>query len=263
MTVLTEKEDHVLTITMNRPNSLNAISRKMDEKLQETWNSFRKDSDLRVAILTGSGEKAFSTGADLNEIREFYQSSTPVERQEKREREPGLGGLTRNMDIEKPVIAAVNGYCLAGGLELALACDLRIAAEHATFGLPEVRRGIMPGAGGTQRLMRAVPEALALEIILTGEPVNANKAYEMGLVNRVVESSQLMDSARELADKIASNGPLAVQAARKAALKGQHLPLSEGLRLEQFYAEPLRSTKDAKEGVQAFAEDREPQFEGK
>ncbi len=223
----------------------------------------RDDSALRVAILTGAGDRAFCAGADLSELAELYRSMTPIERRERAEREPGLGGITRNLDPGKPVIAAIGGHCLAGGLELALACDLRVAAEHATFGLPEVRRGIIPGAGGTQRLPRVVPMAVAMEILLTGAAIDARAALRAGLVNRVVPAERVLDEARVLAERIAACAPLAVQTARQAARQGRHLPLEEGLRLEQHLAEPLRTSRDAREGISAFVEKRTPNFEGR
>lgn len=263
MSIRTERDGHLLVITIDRPQARNALSQQMTQALCEAWRTFRDDAELRVAILTGAGDKAFCAGADLLEIGAWYRSMTPIERRERAEREPGLGGITRNLDPGKPVIAAINGHCLAGGLELALACDLRVAAGHATFGLPEVKRGIMPGAGGTQRLPRAVPLGAALEMLLTGDAIDAEAALRLGLVNRVVPAEHLIDEARALAGRIARCAPLAVQAARAAALRGLHLPLDEGLRLEQMHAEPLRQTEDAAEGIGAFAEKRAPKFRGR
>lgn len=263
MSIRTERDGHLLVVTIDRPEARNALSLEMTRALSEAWRVLQGDGELRVAILTGAGDRAFCAGADLKEIGAWYRSMTPVERREGAEREPGLGGLTRNLDPGKPVIAAVNGHCLAGGLELALACDLRVAAEHATFGLPEVRRGIMPGAGGTQRLPRVIPLGAALEILLTGDAIDATTALRLGLVNRVVPAGRLMDAARALAGRIARNAPLAVKTARAAAYRGLHLPLCEGLRLEQMLAEPLRQTEDAAEGIRAFAEKREPEFRGR
>ncbi len=264
MSIRTQREaGNILIITIDRPDARNALNRATSQALCDAWVELRSNPELRVAVLTGAGDKAFCAGADLKEIGKFYGSMTPIERRERGEVEPGLGGITRNLDPGKPVIAAINGHCLGGGLELALACDLRIAAEHATFGLPEVRRGIIPGAGGTQRLPRALPLGIAMEMLCTGEPIDAQTALGYGLVNRVVATDRLLDEALVLARRIANNAPLAVQAARSAALRGIDLPLADGLRLEQFYAEPVRATEDAREGVTAFVEKRPPKFRGK
>ncbi|MCP3962758.1 MAG: crotonase/enoyl-CoA hydratase family protein [bacterium] len=262
MSIRSERRSEILVVTIDRPQTRNALTLEMSRELCHVWRSFTDDQNLRVAILTGAGDRAFCSGADLREVGPYYQSMTPLERRELSEREPGLGGITRNLDAGKPVIAAVNGHCLAGGLELALACDLRVVAEHATFGLPEVGWGIIPGAGGTQRLPRTVPLAIALEVLLTGDPIDAATALRIGLVNRVVSRERLLDEALELASRIASNAPLAVKTARAAALAGLHLPLDEGLRLEQLYAEPLRQSEDAREGLAAFADKRRPVFRG-
>ncbi len=263
MSIRSERNGAVLTVTIDRPDARNALSLAMSETLIEQWREFRDDNDLRAAILTGAGDKVFCAGADIKEISGFYARMTPLQRRERGEREPGLGGITRNLELGKPVIAAINGHCLAGGLEIAMSCDLRVAVESANFGLPEVTRGIIPGAGGTQRLPRLIPAGMALEMLMTGEPIDAQTALRLGLVNRVVARPALMDSAMELAQRIARNAPLAVQAARHAALKGRHLSLEEGLRLEQFYAEPARQSEDAKEGIQAFVEKRDPVFQGR
>jgi len=262
VSIRTERDGPVLIITIDRPEKRNALSLAMTEQLCEAWRALARDPGLRVAILTGAGDRAFCAGADLREVSGWYRQMSPIQRRERSEREPGLGGITRNLDPGKPVIAAVNGHCLAGGLELALACDLRVAAGHATFGLPEVRRGILPGAGGTQRLPRLVPMAVAMEMLLTGEPIDAPSALRAGLVNRVVPRAQLMREAGAMADRVARCAPVAVQAARAAARRGRHLSLEEGLRLEQHYAEPLRATEDAREGIRAFLEKREPVFKG-
>lgn len=263
MSVRCERDGAILLVTIDRPEARNALSLAMSRRLAEAWIELRDDPGLRVAVLTGTGTEAFCAGADLKQVGAWYQSMTPLERRRHGEREPGLGGLTRNLDPGKPVLAAVNGACLAGGLELALACDLRIAAERASFGLPEVRRGIIPGAGGTQRLPRAVPQALAMEMLLTGASIDAATALRAGLVSRVVPDGQLAAAALGLAERIAANAPLAVQTARAAAQAGSHLALDDALALEQLHAEPLRQTEDVQEGLRAFAERREPRFEGR
>jgi enoyl-CoA hydratase/carnithine racemase len=263
MSVRSETRGQVLIVTLDRPEARNALSNEMRETLIDVWQAFRESDDLRVAVLTGAGDKSFCAGADLKEVGDYYRSMTSIERRENGEQSPGLGAITRNFDPRKPIIAAINGPCLAGGLELALACDIRIAAKHAVFGLPEVRRGILPGAGGTQRLPRVIPQGVALEMILTGAAIDAEAALRWGLVSHVVAPESLLDEALHIAELIAANGPLAVRAARDAVYQGLALPLEQALRLEQFHAEPLRQSEDAKEGVQAFVEKREAKFIGK
>ena len=263
MTVVSEIRDAVLIVTLDRPEARNALNAEMREALIEVWSEFRDSDEARVAVLTGAGDQAFCAGADLKEIGDYYRSMTPIERREMGEGTPGFGAITRNFDPRKPVIAAINGPCLAGGLELALACDVRIAADHAVFGLPEVRRGILPGAGGTQRLPRALPLGVALEMILTGAPIDSEAALRWGLVSHVVPANRCMEEALRVAGLMAANGPLAVRAARDAIYQGLTLPLDDALRLEQFHAEPLRGSEDAQEGVSAFVEKRAPNFKGK
>ncbi len=263
MSVGFETRGQVAIVTIDRPEMRNAIDPPTGEALVDAWRQLRDRSDLRVAVLTGAGGDAFCAGADLRSVGEFYRSMTPAERLARGETEPGLGGLTRNLHVWKPIIAAINGYCLAGGFELALACDIRIASETATFGLPEVSLGIIPGAGGTQRLARVAPLGGALEMILTGERISAAEAYRLGIVNRVVPPASLLPAALALAERICLNGPLAVQAAKQAVYRGLHLPLEEALRLEQLLAEPVRQSEDAQEGPRAFLEKRRPVFQGR
>jgi len=258
-----EVQGGILILTIDRPQARNALNAETQAALLEAWLNFRDDDTLRVAVLTGAGDQAFCAGADLKEIGSFYKSMTPFQRRERGEREPGLGAITRNFDARKPTIAAINGACLAGGLELALACDIRVAAEHARFGLPEVCRGILPGAGGTQRLPRALPLGVALEMVMTGAPIDAQAALRWGLVSHVVPAAEVLGCALRVASLIAANGPLAVQAARDAVYQGAAMPLEAALRLEQFLAEPLRQSDDAAEGVRAFIEKRRANFTGK
>ncbi len=262
-TVLFERGDHVAVLTLNRPEAMNAMNLEMRQALNRRWVEFRDNPDLWVAVITGAGEKAFCAGADLKELGGFYGSTTPAERRARWEVEPGIGGITHNLDIWKPIIAAVNGYCLAGGLELALACDIRIASGNASFGLTEVQWGIIPGAGGTQRLPRLVPFGRALEMLITAEKIDAAEAFRIGLVNRVIPRRELMPTALGTADRICRNGPLAVRLVKEAAWRGLDATLDEGLRLEQFLAEVARQSEDAQEGPRAFAEKRQPAFKGR
>jgi enoyl-CoA hydratase/carnithine racemase len=261
-TVLYAQQDRIVTITINRPEAMNAVDPDTQRALVAAWTRFRDDEGAWVAILTGAGEKAFSAGADLKKM-------VPAAFGGARGYDPvghdtlGLGGITRGLEIWKPMIAAVNGFCLAGGLEQALACDLRIAAPHATFGLTEVRWAITPGAGGTQRLPRAVPLATALEMILMARTLTAEEALARGLVNAVVPLPDLLPTARQWAARLCEMGPLAVRAAKEAVLRGLSLPLGDGLRLEAFLGASLRGTADAQEGPRAFAEKRRPRYEAR
>ncbi|MBW2313445.1 MAG: enoyl-CoA hydratase/isomerase family protein [Deltaproteobacteria bacterium] len=263
MTIRFEQEGPVAILTIDRPKVHNALDFETSDALVDAWMRFRDDDALRVAVLTGAGERAFCAGADLRNVGEFYKTLTSAQRLRRSEQVPGLGGITKNLAIDKPTLAAVNGHCLAGGLELALACDLRIASENATFGLPEVTRGMLPGAGGTQRLPRLVGPERALDLILTGRRIDAPEAERIGLVTRVVPQAELRDAALAVARAIAENGPLAVRAAKAAVWRGLDLPLEEGLRLEQLIAEPIRQSEDAREGPRAFLEKRKPEFKGR
>lgn len=262
MPVRFEVEDHVAWITLDRPEALNAIDPESHTALVEAWVRYRDDANLRVAVLTGAGNKAFCAGVDLKRMGEFYGSVPAEQRVEAWNRSPGIGGLTRNLEVGKPVIAAVNGLCLGGGLELALACDIRLASSNATFGLPELRWAIIPGQGGTQRLPRTVPIAVALEMILTGEPIDSARAVAIGLVNREYPLSRLRREARTMAKSIAALPPRAVQAALMAVHRGLALPLRDGLRLEQELANPLRDSPENREARAAFREKRSPRWTG-
>ncbi len=261
-TVLYEQKDRVVTITINRPEAMNAIDPETHQALVDAWIRFRDDEAAWVAILTGAGDKAFSAGADLKKMIPAAftggRGYNPVAHNAY-----GLGGITRGLEIWKPMIAAINGFCLAGGLEQALACDVRLAAPHARFGLTEVRWAIMPGAGGTQRLPRAVGITRALEMILTAEPIDAEEALRVGLINRIVPLPELVPAARALAEGLCARGPLALRAAKEAVIRGLSLPLPDGLRLEAFLSGTLRGTEDAAEGPRAFAEKRKPSFKAR
>jgi E-phenylitaconyl-CoA hydratase len=247
----------IATITLNRPERLNALDADAYRALSEAWERVRDDGDIRAAVVTGAGEKSFTTGADLKsfvtdpqDLSEFWLTQRGQL-------------LNRGLEVWKPVIAAVNGYCLGGGLTLMLATDIRVAAEHATFSLAEVKRGIIAGNGGTQRVLAQLPYAIGMELLLTGDRFDAATAERWGLVNRVVPADALMDTAIGYARRISENAPLAVQAAKELAIRSRELGLGGGLRLEQAMNRLLQFTADAKEGPAAFAEKRPARFEGR
>jgi E-phenylitaconyl-CoA hydratase len=260
--VLYERRDRLAIITLNRPEALNALNTSVRRGLYDAFTSFRDDPDAWVAIVTGAGDRAFSAGADLKEMSAGRQAEAAGERTDPFW-EPERPSLNRGLAIWKPIIAAINGYCLAGGLELALACDIRIAAEHARFGLTEVLRGIIPGGGGTQRLPRTVPFGIALQMMLTGEHIDAAEAHRIGLVNSVVPADKLMAEAEALAARICANAPLSTRAIKEAAYRGINVPLDEGLRIEAFLSRIIRTTEDSREGPRAFAEKRPAAFKGR
>ena len=234
---------------------MNAFNFATIQAFSEATIKFRDDNEAWVAIITGAGDKAFSAGFDLKEL---------IPGQDKL---PSPGGgpplIQRGLNIWKPFIAAINGVAMGGGLELALACDLRIAADTATLSVPEVKWNLIPGWGGTQRLPRMIPMAKAAEMLLTGDRIDANEAYRLGIVNKVVPPAELMAAAEALANKIAKNGPLAVRAAKEAMIRGTSMTLDEGMQLELDLVEALLDTEDAKEGPKAFAEKRKPEFKGR
>ena len=247
----------IATITLNWPERLNAMDAEHYRLLSEAWIRVRDDPAVRVAIITGAGERAFSTGAD---IKSFLTTPSTLEDMWLTQRDLLLN---RGLEVWKPIIAAVNGYCIGGGMTLMLATDIRIAADHATFGVAEVKRGIIAGNGGTQRIMAQLPYPIAMEMLLTGDSINAEAAARWGLVNKVVPMSALMDTALDYARRIAANAPLAVQAAKELALRSMDVDLQSGLRIEQVMNRMLQFTEDAKEGPAAFAEKRRPEFKGR
>lgn len=257
MALIYKKKDKIAYVTINRPEAMNAMDPETYQELSEAWTDIRDDPDVWVAIITGAGNKAFSAGADLRktigrpiEAWHFWQTQ-----------EEQI--LNRGLEVWKPIIAAVNGYCLAGGMTLLLATDIRIAAEHATFGLSEVTRGILPGNGGTQRTIQQLPYPIAMYLLLTGERMNAQEALKAGLINKVVPLPELMPEAERIARKICENAPLAVRAIKELAVRGQYLPIEYGLRLEQAVQRVLSTTEDAKEGPRAFAEKKKPSYTGR
>jgi len=252
MKVLFEKKGPVAYVTINRPERLNACDFETYARLAQIWREFRDDSALRVAILTGTGERAFCAGSD---VKANYV--------EKPDEEPQTELFPLLYDLCKPIIAAINGHANGGGLEQALACDIRVAAEHAEFGLGEVRLGWLPGAGGTQRLPRLIPLGRALEMLYTGNRIGSQEALRLGLVDHVLPMARLMSKCEEIAAEICKSAPLAVQRIKQAALRGLDLPLAEGLKLERQLYEWLQGTEDAREGARAFAEKRPPRWRAK
>ncbi|PYM99307.1 MAG: hypothetical protein DME07_19720 [Candidatus Rokuibacteriota bacterium] len=252
-----ELADGVATITLNRPEVHNAMNEKMREELTACFGDIAQNADVRVVVATGAGEKAFSAGAD---IREFVAPQVPVQFRAHRQRVDFRAAMDR---CGQPIIAAIRGFALGGGLELALACDIRIASEDSLLGLTEVNLAIIPGGGGTQRLPRLVGRGKALEMILTGARIDAREALRIGLVERVVPAGEALSAAQTLALTLAERAPVALRYAKEAVVKGLELPLAEGGRLENDLATLLRTTEDRIEGAKAFLEKRKPRFTGK
>lgn len=255
--VLYEKDGRIATITLNRPEALNALSSGLSKELHDAMVDFRDDPELWVAILTGAGDRAFSAGADIK----GFQPATEAEVKAVQTR--AAGPPVRADTIMKPFIAAIHGYALGGGLELAMTCDIRIAADNAQMGQPEINIGFMPGAGGTIRLPRFIPRAIAAEMLLTGNRIDAEEALRCGLVSRVVPRDQLMQIAKEIALTICERGPLGVRASKEALIKGYDMPLEDALSLERRLNTELRTSEDFMEGAKAFAAKRSPAYKGK
>jgi enoyl-CoA hydratase/carnithine racemase len=256
MAVTYEKEGKLAIFTLNRPEAMNALNVEAVRELHEAMLDFRDDPELWVGIITGVGEKAFCGGADIKDTLPFMKKhsydpwSVPP-------------SIMRGFELWKPLIAAINGLALGGGLEMALACDIRIAAENARLGTPEVTLGLIPLWGGTQRLPRMVPWCKAAEILLMGKAIDAQEAYRIGLVNKVVPQDKVMTTAKEWAQVICQAGPLAVRAAKEAMIRGYNLTLEDGLRLENSLGTYLYGTEDFTEGTKAFVEKRKPSYKAK
>ncbi len=257
-----EKRGNISYVTIRRPQTMNALGPEQQEEIVQVWREFRDDPGAWVAILTGEGDRAFCAGADLKtytpalaqrDLYEIRQDANGL----------GFGGITRGLEIWKPIIAAVNGYALAGGLELALACDIRIASENAQFGCSEVRRGFHHCDGGTVRLPLIVGLGNALKMQLTGEPIDAQEALRIGLVSEVVPLPDLMPTAQRYAEMIANNGPLGVRSAKESMIRSLGRPLEDALRFENILFATLTQTEDYKEGPIAFAEKRPPVWKGR
>jgi E-phenylitaconyl-CoA hydratase len=257
MKLLYEVKNKVAYITINRPEVMNAMDAEVYAELSKAWVDVRDNPDVWVAIISGAGEKAFTAGADLKS----FITRTPGKADFWLTQKDMI--LNRGLEVWKPVIAAVNGYCLAGGVTLLFATDVRIAAEHAVFEISEVKRGILPGNGGTQRALRQLPYAIAMEMLLLGRRLTAQEALAYGLVNRVVPLKDLLPTAEQVARQLCENGPLALRAVKELAIRSQSVPLEHGLRLEQAFQEFLRTTEDAREGPRAFAEKRKPAYKAR
>ena len=255
--ILLEKKDAIAYVTVNRPKVLNALNGATIEELRAAFHELKQDASIRVVILTGAGEKAFVAGADIAELAE----RDPVSGKEFAHRGQNVFNLIENLG--KPVIACINGFALGGGCELALACTLRLASDNARLGQPEVKLGIIPGYGGTQRLPRLVGKGLAMQMVLTGEMITAQEAHRFGLVNEVTSAAELIPRAEAIAAKIIANAPLAVQYTLEAVNKGMEMPLANGLFLETALFGVCCATEDKTEGTSAFLEKRAAAFKGK
>jgi enoyl-CoA hydratase len=265
--VIYEKKGHIARVTLNRPEVHNAMDAEVIVRLAEAWQDFAADDSLWVAIITGAGDKAFCSGADLRKLIPLMGGSRqPEDEWDGRfleNRKLMNAALLRGFELYKPIIAAINGFCLAGGTELIQATDIRVAAQHATFGLTEVKRAIVPGGGSMVRLPRQIPFCRAMEILLVGDSMSAEEAHRIGLVNYVVPAGKLMETAEDFARRIAENGPLAVRKIKETVLKALGLPPDEGYALEDEAVRFIIRTEDAREGPRAFAEKRSPNYTGR
>jgi enoyl-CoA hydratase/carnithine racemase len=255
--VLYEKKGAIAYVTLNRPKVLNALNQRTWQDLRAAFEDARDDADVRGAILTGAGDKAFIAGADIGELSRV----TAVEAEESSTFGQGVLNLIENLG--KPVVAAINGFALGGGCETAMACTIRLATESARFGQPEVKLGLLPGGGGTQRLPRLVGKGRALQLILSGEMISAQEAYRIGLVNEVVPAADLIPRAEAILKQILANAPLAVRYSLEAVNKGLETSQTEGLALEASFFGLCAGTEDKQEGTQAFLQKRAPQFHGR
>src|SRR5215831_17181051 len=255
--ILLEKKNAIAYVTVNRPKVLNALDMATMDELRTAFHSIKSDAGVRVVILTGSGEKAFIAGADISELAK----NDPVTAKEHALRGQSVLNLIENLG--KPVIACLNGFALGGGCEIAMACTMRLASENAKLGQPEVKLGIIPGYGGTQRLPRLVGKGIAMQMVLAGEMITAQEGHRIGLVNEVTAPAELIPRAEAIAAKIIANAPLAVQYALEAVNKGMEMTLSEGLYLEAVLFAVACATEDKTEGTHAFLEKRTAVFKGK
>jgi enoyl-CoA hydratase len=265
--VLYEKNEGIAIVTLNRPEVRNAINPEMLCRLADTWQDVNDDGDLRAVILTGAGDKAFCAGADLDRLIPMMQGARPPENEfdERIKNDVSLiyKGLLRNFQVNKPLIAAVRGFCVAGGTEILTTTDLRVAGDDARFGLAEVKWSLFPMGGSTVRLPRQISYCNAMEILLTGEQLSAADALRMGLINKVVAPDQVMSEAMRYADIVRANGPLAVQAVKRSVVEGLALSPEEALEREMELGIPVQMSEDCREGTRAFREKRKPVFKGR
>ena len=259
-TLLYERKSGIAYVTLNRPRILNAQSPEMFDELAQVFGEIKRDPEVGVVILTGAGDRAFCAGADINFLKQLAQTTPMAAKAFVEKNRLAFGAIEH---LGKPVIAAVNGFALGGGCELAMACHIRIAAENARFGQPEINLGLFPGAGGTQRLPRLVGKGLAIEMMLTGEPISAQEAHRVGLVNSVVPAAELIPTAEKLAQQILSKAPLAVSVILEAVQHGLEVTLAEGLQLEENLFGVICGTEDMREGTAAFLDKRQAKFQGK
>jgi dehydration protein DpgD len=262
MSVRYDKRDHVAYVTMDRPDVLNAMDTRMHAALADVWDDVEADDDVRVAVLTGAGDRAFSVGQDLRErARLNAEGAAPTTFGSRGQ--PGWPRLTERFDLSKPVVARVDGYALGGGFELALACDIVVASDRSVFALPEARLGLVPGAGGAFRLARQAPLKVAMGYLLTGRRMPARVAGELGLVNEVVPAAELDGCVAGWVADLVRSAPLAVRAIKEAVLRSLDLPLPEAFTTEYLWEQRRMVSRDAREGPQAFTEKREPRWEGR
>jgi E-phenylitaconyl-CoA hydratase len=258
MSIQLEIRAGVACVTLNRPEAMNAMTREMDAQLRAVWPEVNARADVHAVVITGAGEKAFCSGADIGTLLPHLREAA------RREADPGeFAGMSREPPTNKPVIAAINGICVAGGLEIALACDVRIAEEHSIFALPEVRWGLIAGAGGVTRLARLIPDAVAMDMLLTAQSIDAARAFQVGLISEVVGRGKALERAMEKAENIGRLGPLAVRLTKEVARRGRDMGLYAALEFERVAFRRVMLSDDVNEGVAAFVEHRAPKYAGR
>jgi enoyl-CoA hydratase len=263
--LLYEKDGHIATITFNRPEAKNAINLEMHMALTAAREDIQNDDNVRVVIITGAGDDAYCAGVDLGTFMPILTGAKKpeTEAEKKLAKDPGYLVKNKGKEFEKPVVAAVNGICVAGGMEMLQGYDIRIASEKAEFGVSEVKRGIVPGGGSTVRLPHQIPYCMAMEILLTGDTISAQEAWRLGLINKVVPHDKVMETARQYADTIAGNGPLAVRGIKESVKNSFNMSQKEAFAAETQIAVKVLQSEDAREGPKAFKEKRKPVFKGK